>query len=193
MNEKLWQQTVDFHGHICPGIAVGFRASVLALAKFERPVRKLGETHIAICENNVCGVDGVQFVTGCTLGNDGLLIDNKGKFAFSWVNKKSGKGLRIILKAPLWLSNEPLRLHRKVKEGTATAAEKERFFELREKRGNELMELADKELLEIQELEMQIPGKPRLFPFVTCARCGEPFMEPWAGIEEGQIICKACR
>ena len=85
MDEALWQDVVNFHGHICPGLVIGFRASILALSTLKRALRKLGETHLAICENDVCGIDGVQFITGCTLGNDGLIINNKGKFAFSWV------------------------------------------------------------------------------------------------------------
>lgn len=193
MKEALWQETVGFHGHICPGIVVGFRASVLALETLDKPLKKLGDTHIAICENDVCGVDGVQFVTGCTLGNDGLIINNIGKFAFSWVEKKTGEGIRILLKAPLWATNDPLRLHRKVKEGTATEEEKKQWIKARGKRGAELMELEDDELLEVQRVKIDIPGKARLFPFASCAKCGEAFMEPWAGIEDGKILCKACK
>jgi formylmethanofuran dehydrogenase subunit E len=192
-NEALWQDTVDFHGHICPGIVVGFRACVLALKTLNSSFRELGKTHLAFCENDVCGVDAVQYVTGCTLGNDGLIIDNRGKFAFSWVDKKTGAGIRVLLKAPLWATNEPLYLHRKVKEGTATEEEKKQWFKIRDQRGKELMELEDKELLEVQQVQMKFPGKARLFPFLTCAGCGESFMESWATIEDGQTYCKACR
>ncbi|HHT46629.1 MAG TPA: formylmethanofuran dehydrogenase [Firmicutes bacterium] len=192
-HEELWQETVDFHGHICPGIAVGFRASVLAMATLDKALRKLGETHIAVCENDVCGIDGVQYITGCTLGNDGLIIYNRGKFAFSWVEKRTGEGIRILLKVPLWASNEPLLLHRKVKVGTATEKEKQQWIDIRGKRGLELMELKDNKLLDVQQIKIKIPGKPRLFPFVSCAECGEAFMEPWASLDGGRVICPACK
>ncbi len=193
MDKALWQETVNFHGHICPGIVVGFRASFLALKTLKKLPKQLAKTHIAICENDVCGVDGVQFVTGCTLGNDGLIINNIGKFAFSWINKKTGEGIRIFLKILPWSSNEPLRLHRKVKEGTATKEEKQQWVDVRGERGLELMRLKDDELFDIQQIQMKIPGKARLFPFITCTRCGEAFMEPWGGIEEGQILCRTCK
>lgn len=192
MDEALWQDVVNFHGHICPGLVIGFRASILALSTLKRALRKLGETHLAICENDVCGIDGVQFITGCTLGNDGLIINNKGKFAFSWVDKRTSEGIRVLLKGPLWSSNEPLRLHRKVKEGTATEKEKRQWIDIRGKRSLELMALKDNKLLDVQEIQIKIPGKPRLFPFVTCADCGENFMEPWARINEGRVLCEAC-
>lgn len=54
------------------------------------------------------------------------------------------------------------------------------------------MALKDNKLLDVQEIQIKIPGKPRLFPFVTCADCGEAFMEPWARINEGRVLCKAC-
>jgi formylmethanofuran dehydrogenase subunit E len=192
-NDSLWHDTVNFHGHICPGIVVGYRASVLALETLGSSFRELGKTHLAFCENDVCGVDAVQYVTGCTLGNDMLIIDKRGKFAFSWLDKKTGAGIRVLLKAPLWATNEPLRLHRKVKEGTATEEEKKQWFKFRDQRGRELMELEDGELLEVQQVQAKFPGKARLFPFLTCAACGEAFMEPWAAIEEGRTYCKACR
>ena len=31
MNKELWDKCVAFHGHSCPGLAIGFRAATLAL------------------------------------------------------------------------------------------------------------------------------------------------------------------
>ena len=30
MNKELWEKCVEFHGHECPGLAIGFRAAVEA-------------------------------------------------------------------------------------------------------------------------------------------------------------------
>lgn len=32
MNEALWNRCVAFHGHSCPGLAIGFRAATEALS-----------------------------------------------------------------------------------------------------------------------------------------------------------------
>lgn len=192
LNQEAWAKTVAFHGHICPGIVVGFRASMMVLELLGLPGKHIGESHYAIAENDVCGVDGVQLITGCTLGNDSLIIENQGKFAFAWINKKTGEGFRFLLKVPVWKSNEPLELHRKVKLGTATPEEKQKFFSLREQRGLELMELSDQELFKVEKIQRKLPGKPRLFPFVTCARCHEAFMEPYAKELNNEILCSRC-
>lgn len=192
INQEAWSKAVAFHGHICPGIVVGFRASMKVLELLDCPGKLIGESHYAVVENDVCGVDGVQLITGCTLGNDSLIIENQGKFAFAWVDKKSGEGFRLLLKVPVWKSNEPLDLHHKVKLGTATAEEKQKFISLRGQRGLELLELSDQELFQVEKILRKIPGKPRLFPFVKCARCNESFMEPWARAVNNEIICPAC-
>jgi len=192
IDKEAWSRAVAFHGHVCPGIVVGYRASVMVLELLGRSGQLLGESHYAIVENDVCGVDGVQLITGCTLGNDSLIIDNQGKFAFSWVDKKSGEGFRLLLKAPLWESDEPLELHRKVKLGTATAEERQRFIAMRGKRGQEMMELSDQDLFQVEAIVRKIPGKPRLFPFGQCTRCNEPFMRPWAQSINDEIICPEC-
>ncbi len=191
-NQDAWSKAVAFHGHVCPGIVVGFRASMKVLGLLNRPGKLIGESHYAIVENDVCGVDGVQLITGCTLGNDSLIIENQGKFAFAWVDKQSGEGFRLLLKADLWKSNKPLELHHKVKLGTATAEEKKKFISFRNQRGLELMELSDEELFQVEEIVRKIPGKPRLHPFVQCARCNEPFMEPWTHFVNSEIICSQC-
>jgi formylmethanofuran dehydrogenase subunit E len=63
IDRELIEKTIAFHGHSCPGLAIGIRAAELAL-------RKLGhadkEDVVAVVETDMCGVDAIQFLTGCT-------------------------------------------------------------------------------------------------------------------------------
>lgn len=192
MANELLEETLKFHGHLCPGIAFGYRAAIKALELLGLEEKSIGETHTVIAENDVCGLDAIQFVAGCTIGNDSLIIENEGKQAFSFVHKKTGKGVRILLKAPLWKSSEPLRLHKLVKTGLATPEEKEQFFSARTQRGRELLAMNDDELLWVSEVEKELPKKPRLFPAVTCAACGEQVMEAYIQEVNGKHLCLAC-
>ena len=97
-----WEQAVAFHGHICPGLAVGYKASIYGLKLLGLEGKNISTTHYAVVENDVCGLDGVQIVTGCTIGNDSLIINNLGKKAFSFVDKNTGDGVRVVLNVPLW-------------------------------------------------------------------------------------------
>ncbi|MDT3700634.1 MAG: TrmO family methyltransferase [Thermincola sp.] len=148
MQDALLETTIKFHGHLCPGIVTGYRAGLLAVKRLNSGM-PLGIQYVVVAENDVCGLDGIQIVTGCTIGNDALIIENRGKQAFRFINKKNGQGMRISLKLPLWTSNEPIMLHEKVKIGTATAQEKDEFFRLRHERGAELLNYNDDELFDV--------------------------------------------
>lgn len=188
-----WEATVKFHGHICPGVAVGHRACWYARKLLNLTSPSLASEYMVVAENDLCGLDAVQISTGCTVGNDGLIIDLQGKQAFSFINKKTGLGVRIVLDAPLWDSNHPIELHHKVKLGTSTQEEAQEFFRLRKQRGEQLLELTDEELFKVEKIERRIPGKPRLHPVVRCSRCAEQVMLPWAQEQENEILCPRCR
>ena len=188
-----WETSVKFHGHICPGIAVGHRACWYARKLLNLSSPSLASEYVVVAENDLCGVDAVQINTGCTVGNDGLIIDLQGKQAFSFIQKKTGKGVRIVLEAPLWDSNNPIELHHKVKLGTASPEEAQEFFRLRKQRGEELLKLTDEELFNTDFIEQKIPGKPRLHPVVRCSRCDEQVMLPWAEKHGEQTLCPSCR
>ena len=55
MNEKLWEECVDFHGHACPGLAMGFRASEIAAEELGIPLEKASDEEIgrASCRERV--------------------------------------------------------------------------------------------------------------------------------------------
>lgn len=187
-----WDQTVHFHGHICPGIAVGHRACWYARRLLNLDDGPIASSYYVVAENDLCGIDALQVNTGCTLGNDHLIIDHQGKQAFRFISKKSGQGVRLVLEAPLWQSDYPISLHHKINLGKADAQEAEEFLSLRRQRGEELLELADEELFKVESIQERIPGQPRLHPTVRCSRCHEQVMEPWAEYRNAEVFCPHC-
>ena len=73
-------RVIKFHGHSCPGLAIGIRVSELALERLGEP--ESGEL-IAVVETDMCGVDAIQFLTGCTFGKGNLIHKDHGKMAFT--------------------------------------------------------------------------------------------------------------
>lgn len=84
----------QFHGHLCPGVALGIRASAVAMNNLgiERSGldESVEESLLAIVECNNCFVDGVQLTTGCTMGNNGLIFYDLGKNALSRQKRELG-------------------------------------------------------------------------------------------------------
>ena len=86
----------QLHGHFCPGLAMGIMASMRAVSEL-RSFSDGMENTIAITETNNCFSDGVQYVTGCTFGNNALIYKDLGKTALTLSNR-DGNGIRICSK-----------------------------------------------------------------------------------------------
>jgi len=85
-----FEKCVAFHGHICPGLAIGFQAARVLMERLG--VQRAGDEELlAFVENDACGADGIQVMTGCTFGKGNFIFKNFGKHAFTLVARKRGK------------------------------------------------------------------------------------------------------
>ena len=51
-----YEEIIQFHGHECPGLAIGYRMAIAAMENLES-FRAEDEELVAIVENDACGVD----------------------------------------------------------------------------------------------------------------------------------------
>ncbi len=165
LDQSLWNKCIAFHGHSCPGLAIGYRASVLALEQLGVQSAQ-DEELVCITENDACGVDGVQVVTGCTVGKGNLLFHNTGKMAFSFYSRTTGKSLRLVLR---------------------TLPEMDR-----EARKDFILNAPAEQVFQVKEAVLPLPEKARHFQNVTCARCGESIPEHKARLHDGKVLCLDC-
>ena len=86
----MWNKCVEFHGHECGGLAIGYQAALYAreLLNIEK---SQDEDIVCITENDACGVDAIQVILGCSMGKGNLLIKMRGKQAFSIFNRRTGE------------------------------------------------------------------------------------------------------
>ena len=173
----LINRIIAFHGHFCPGLAIGIRASELArdkLGKFE------SIDLVSIVETDMCGVDAIQFLTGCTFGKGNLIHKNFGKMAFTFYDRKSGRGFRALLRPEIqqkMMESETFTLTKKVLSGNATPEENSRYKNLRSELQYQYMTAELEYLFETQEIETPIPKPARILESLRCEDCGEMTME----------------
>jgi len=105
MNEdkQILADAFKFHGHICWASASGVRAGLVALRELgTKRAGASGDLHciLEIGENHgaQCFADGVQFSTGCTLGKCNIEKAGWGKLAFTLIDKKKQKAVRVSYK-----------------------------------------------------------------------------------------------
>jgi len=169
---------ITFHGHLCPGLTIGYAAAKLALEKLKQK-RARDEELVCITMTDSCAVDAIQFMTGCTLGKGNLIFQDFGKMVFVFIRRtKRGttNGVRLSLNQPVMkkrLSAEA----RKDKMSSALA----------------LLKVSGEKLFNVQAIQnYRLPERARIFPSKPCASCGEPTMEPRLRVEEDKLVCPEC-
>lgn len=164
-DNRLWDKCASFHGHVCGGLTIGYKAALYAIELLEINFSK-DEEIVCVTENDACGVDAIQVILGCSIGKGNLLFKLRGKQAFSFYHRASGKSIRLVLK------NRP------------EMTREESFLFLQQRPA--------KELFEVKETTFKLPEKARIFNSIVCSQCGESTAEHMIGVAEGKMVCKDC-
>lgn len=191
IDEETLGRVVEFHGHMCPGLAMGIQASQLALREIGAHAKD--EEVVAVVETDMCGVDAVQFLTGCTFGKGNLIHRDWGKNAFSFYRRSDGRAVRISARAGAWQRDpEHQALFAKVRAGLATEPERARFQELHVAQSHKVLALDPDSLYKVDEVHAAPPRRARIHASVPCAECGEGTMETRVRRLDGRDLCPPC-
>ena len=174
-NKELWNKCVEFHGHACGGLTIGYKAALYAS---ERMGLRLGgggnagclspdADIVCISENDACGVDAIQVMMGCSVGKGNLLFHMRGKQAFTFFNRKNGQSLRLMLKP---------------KPEGMTREESFAYYQ----------SCQPAEMFDAMDAKLRLPEKARLFDSYTCDCCGESTGANWIRLSGGKKLCLDC-
>ena len=181
-----------FHGHECPGAAVGLRMAQVAVSRFGRntPSNKI----VAVSENDTCSADAVQVVTGCTFGTRTFIHQDHGKNAVTFWRLADGAGVRVAAKpgSDAFRSPEIWALARKVDDGTATDAEQRQFSELQAARIKRILAAEASDILVTEEVGTEAPAHKKLSPYDTCQNCGDLTSVAILHNHRGRMLCVTC-
>ena len=165
-----YQEIISFHGHECPGLAIGYRMAAAGMEALDS-VRSEDEEIVAIVENNACGVDALQCVTGCTFGKGNLVFRDYGKHVYTLYSRKTGRGVRVVFqgeKIPEDARAERMAMARWILDAPA-----DRF-------------------LSITRVSIDEPEPARIMKSEPCSECGEATMESRLREVDGRRTCIPC-
>jgi len=186
-----FKKCMAFHGHLCPGLSMGYRAAVAGMAYLNEKERSVDEELVVITETDACGVDAIQVMTGCTFGKGNFIYRDYGKTAFTFFSRNSGKGVRVALKPNAFGMSEN---HRKLMglkmNGTASKMERKEFQMLHSEKSKEILQIPIDDLFSITDVEIPIPEKARIEKSQLCNQCQEPVMP--SKLNEN-CICRGCQ
>ncbi len=180
--EKLLEDSVKTHGHLCPGQVLGIRMSLLGLREIGiyDPKGNDRKNIIVFVEMDRCATDAVQSVTGCSLGHRTMKFMDYGKMAVTFLNLKTDYAVRVI-----------------AKEESKKKA-KEHFPYIENKYAAQLEAykiMSDEDLFDMAEVKVTLkpedmPGRPT--SRVRCDACGEHVQDAKEIYRRGQILCRPC-
>ena len=185
--------TQRFHGHWCPGLAVGIRVAELALREIGPHAED--EEVVTIVETDMCAVDAIQYLTGCTFGKGNLIHLDYGKNAFTFIRRSDGRAIRVVLRPDQGdePSAEEQALLEIARDEQARPEERQRAEAmLRQARARAILDRSLDELFEVQEVQPPIPAPARIHGSIRCAGCGEMVMETRARLFQGESFCLPC-
>jgi len=191
---KPYEEAIKFHGHNCPGLAIGYRASEIAMKELLSD-RSEDEELVCIAENDACSVDGVQFVTGCTMGKGNLIFRDYGKQVYTFIMRDGSDAVRIVLKDTSSMDKidpKAMKARAKVFTGTATPEEFEAYNSARLKLIDIYLTSPSEEIFEVRHIKPEIPERAKIFNSVKCESCGETVSESRARVQDGKIVCIPC-
>ncbi|HHW23325.1 MAG TPA: formylmethanofuran dehydrogenase [Clostridiaceae bacterium] len=166
MGKTDWQKAVEFHGHSCPGLAIGYKAAEAAKEKMGITFAS-DEEVVCVTENDACGVDAIQLLTGCSIGKGNLIYRGTGKMAFSFFNRKNGESLRMIIK--------PFK-------GEMDRKERQEY----------ILNSPVDEIFDFMNPAFSLPETARIFTSVVCESCGESAPEHKMRLQDGKKVCLDC-
>jgi formylmethanofuran dehydrogenase subunit E len=167
MIQDLWDKAVEFHGHVCPGLAIGVRACDYIMQHPDFAGTEYGALYCVV-ESDACGVDAIQRILGCSIGKGNLVCLDIGKHAYSFFNKKNGKGLRAYLKG------------NKTENMTNVDWQKHILFAPLE------------EIFTFSAPPMPCPAPAQKFDTILCEICGEGSSERKIQLQNGKKVCQSC-
>jgi formylmethanofuran dehydrogenase subunit E len=185
----------DFHGHLCGGLAFTYRVVGAALRELEISGDP-GKHLIASSETvDACGIDTLQVVAGCTMGRGNLKVLDYGKHAFTFIDKRSGRAVRIVRSKDWSLDAiDPVAagMRERVMKDQATDAEHAEFDRRMENVAAIVLKMPEEELFEIHSFSAEVPKKTKTFTQVECSCCGEMVTENRIVMSNGRSYCIPC-
>ena len=168
------KRALDFHGHLCPGLLIGYRAAAAAS-------RALGvgasedEELVLIAENDSCSVDAFQSMLSTTFGKGNLIFRDYGKQVFTLGERGSGRAVRVALR------------HGALDAAAPGAGTLDRAGKI-----ERLLQAEEKDLFNINSVRLELPAKASIHATVPCSRCGEGTMETRMIARGDDSFCLPC-
>lgn len=191
MKFESFKDVVHFHGHSCPGLALGYRVAKAAIEELNI-TRSEDEEIVCIVENDSCAVDAIQVMTGCTFGKGNLIFKDYGKQVYTFFDRKKEKAVRISIDFDFKETEKENTLWKKFIEGERTKEIIEFINKRKAEKIKVILDAKKDEILKISYPSIKPPQPARIFKSLRCEQCNEKVAEIKARLLNGKTLCIPC-
>jgi len=168
------------HNHLCPRQVLGVRMGLAGLAAIGLEAPMPHKAALVLIETDGCFADGIEVVTGASVGHRTLRVADHGKVAATFANVLTNYAVRLA----------PGRDVRQRAREYAPGIKDKYYAQLK---GYQIM--PEKELFTFQEVVLDPPlerllSRPGLR--AKCTHCGEEILNERQVYVEGKVLCRNC-
>jgi formylmethanofuran dehydrogenase subunit E len=197
VDAKAFLETgLELHGHKCPAMPMGLRCGAIAMNRLgvERSGSQSLAALVEVGDDNCahCFGDGVQMITGCTLGKGNIKKLGYGKFGLTLVDKATGRAVRVAPRgdAQMQMKQTPFFTEYRMKGISPTEVPEEVVDPLIEK----VLSSPEEALFAVGEVfDYEVEAKEEDFSSFLCARCGEMVVERYGRVVGNAKVCIPCQ
>ncbi|EFL53238.1 formylmethanofuran dehydrogenase subunit E region [Solidesulfovibrio fructosivorans JJ]] len=187
----LTTRAVDYHGHMCPGLAIGIQAARIGLAVCGHDG---DEDVVAVVETDMCAVDAIQALMGCTYGKGNLIHRDYGKNAFTFHRRRDGVAVRLLARPDLHKLVDPefAAVREILNTDPQNAGAKAELPALAIRCAKRILESDPETFFTRTEPARVAPRRAAILSSLVCEACGESVMESRTRRFAGKTLCIPC-
>ncbi|MFZ5651052.1 MAG: FmdE family protein [Bacillota bacterium] len=186
---------VHYHGHLCPELAVGYRAGLIAQNELGL-TRDNARDFFILAENMSSAIDALQYMTGCTVGNQSFYAYDSGKHVYYFGRfhggPEPGEALRVALTNPLIDLSHTNDIEKKIMAGQAVSAEVEEYHRSIDKAVSEILNIHEENLFAKSKVSLRPPQVINSSDYTKCSCCGEVVAVRKSIPGKKGLLCQVC-
>jgi formylmethanofuran dehydrogenase subunit E len=182
----------DFHGHLCPDLVIGARAVETAL-DFLQSKEELPSNLCVVAHNQTSALDAIQYLTGCTLGNQRLVVNDWGKHRYQFISGTTGRAVDVRIRpVHFHLEGAYFDLEDKVQRQGGTLYEVARMQAIISQWVQWLTSISAEALFTVEETSCELPAVEVCSKYVQCIQCGDLVQKRKAVRLGDGLVCVSC-
>ncbi len=184
-----------YHGHLCPELAVGYRAALVAQEELGFS-RHNAHNFFIVAENMTSAIEALQLITGCTIGNQNFFAYDLGKHVYYFGSyataQEPGKALRLALTNLVVDLSPKGELGRRLFSGEANREEQKEYQQAINDAVQKILHLAPQDLFTKTRISLQPPRAGGHLDYTCCSHCGEVTVRGKCHLLENGFVCPVC-